>query len=94
MVTKFFLESHTKVCCDQPTESHGAAKPKGSEPGVIQTRLLPCGLWFESGAQVHEVYSCSGSENLNKVIKRQDFHTKPCSPEYTGLLMTGERKAT
>lgn len=88
MVTKFFLESHTKDCCDQPTESHGAAKPRGSEPGVIQTRLLPCGLLFESGAQVREVYSCCGSETLNKVVKCQDCHTKPCSPEYTGLLMT------
>lgn len=59
MVTTFFLESHTKDCCDQPTESHGTAEAKGSEPGVTQTRLLQQGLLFESGAQVHEVYSCS-----------------------------------
>lgn len=58
MVTKFFLESHTKDRCDQHTDSLGAAKPKGSEPGVVQTRLLQYGLLFKSGAQVHEVRSC------------------------------------
>lgn len=61
MVTKFFAESHAKDCCDQPTESHGAAEPKGSEPGVIQTHSLQRGLLFESEAL-----------NLNKAVKGQD----------------------
>lgn len=56
MVTKFFLETHTKNCCDQPTTSHHAAKPKGLGSRV-QTRLLQHSPLFKSG--VGEAYSCS-----------------------------------
>lgn len=34
----------------------------GAQSLELLTRLRPCALLVESGAQVHEVYSCSGSE--------------------------------
>lgn len=73
MVTTFFLESHTKDCCDQPTESHGAAKAKGWEPGVTQTRLLQHGLLSESGPQSPWGAQLLGMENLSEAVKGQDF---------------------
>lgn len=54
MVTKFFLESHTKDCCDQPTVSHGAAKPKGAWSYSV--------VYFPVDCCLNQVYSRSGSE--------------------------------
>lgn len=65
MVTKFFLESHTKDCCDQPTVSHGAAKPKGAWSYSVVYFSMDCCL-----NQVPKYMRCTAAldQNLSCVL--------------------------